>query len=594
MVRAASATVLALLSWLLLAQPTLAAVNGFNCCACTVGTVQNICALTPEGKPCDQSVTILNASFKKKTTCTVLADEKCKSKDTAPSAVCINEPAIAEKITTGSIPSLAAGGATGTTFVATVPEMGVSIPGVSFPSKLDVTDGKITNPYLAIYVVGIQKYLLGITLVVAAVMILWGGFRYLTSSIAGDLQKAKDVIQDSIIGLVIVLAAFVILSNINPQTTVFSPLRIDSVQKAGTPSDPNEALAMTKRAATNANQYSTVQGSGAALAAATTKAAGGPVKSPKGGYVAQTNCPPDMVAIKESPIYKYMGGKGPIIKISSFCIDRFEAPNQKGVKPFNGVQNIEADLYCDAIGKRLCNIQEWQRACSGPSGKNITGYAGDFVDGKLKLSWGGACVNGVAQGISVVQTNSPPAPCNYDSAADAESSNYLNAVHALDKFYPKFVVESIFAPNNPDLIDPDYKAAYDTTKNALAHLQASEPSGNRPKCVSEEGVIDMVGNVAEIVTNDAGFKMSTEQRQALGPSDLNRAAYSWASFYWSPLAHLACRSGSPMPQPSCFNQFGGEHALSWRGMENGFRCCMDLNENPDPSLGKEINITEED
>ncbi len=63
-------------------------------------------------------------------------------------------------------------------------------------------------------------------------------------------------------------------------------------------------------------------------------------------------CPPGMVAIE-----------------GRFCIDRYEYPNEKGALPLGGTTWLQALAKCRARGKRLCTSAEWQRACSGPSGR---------------------------------------------------------------------------------------------------------------------------------------------------------------------------------------------------------------------------------
>src|SRR3972149_5241215 len=62
------------------------------------------------------------------------------------------------------------------------------------------------------------------------------------------------------------------------------------------------------------------------------------------------------------------------------CIDRFEYPNQPGVKPLLGVSGIaepedqdagvviDAEQLCARSGKRVCRRDEWISACKGPEG----------------------------------------------------------------------------------------------------------------------------------------------------------------------------------------------------------------------------------
>jgi len=56
------------------------------------------------------------------------------------------------------------------------------------------------------------------------------------------------------------------------------------------------------------------------------------------------------------------------VEIASFCIDRFEYPNQKGERPRSLVAWDEAVDLCVAQGKRLPTQLEWQAAAQGKKG----------------------------------------------------------------------------------------------------------------------------------------------------------------------------------------------------------------------------------
>ena len=49
----------------------------------------------------------------------------------------------------------------------------------------------------------------------------------------------------------------------------------------------------------------------------------------------------------------------------SFCIDRYEWPNIKGKPPLTNVSWVEAMMYCNDAGKRLCTASEWVYTCKG-------------------------------------------------------------------------------------------------------------------------------------------------------------------------------------------------------------------------------------
>lgn len=144
-------------------------------------------------------------------------------------------------------------------------------------------------------------------------------------------------------------------------------------------------------------------------------------------------CPNDMVAVN-----------------SQVCIDKFEWPNKKGVRPLVTASAIKEDddrLYfaaenlCRSVGKRICDRKEWVSACKGPN-NSIYPY-GDKPD---------------------------PEACN--------TSKY-------------------WRPVNKDAValrDP----------KALKYLDQSEPAGSREACMSASGAYDMVGNAEEWVKCDKG------------------------------------------------------------------------------------------
>jgi hypothetical protein len=47
------------------------------------------------------------------------------------------------------------------------------------------------------------------------------------------------------------------------------------------------------------------------------------------------------------------------------CMDQFEAPNQRGAKPFVMKSFNAARRWCEERGKRMCTEQEWELGCEG-------------------------------------------------------------------------------------------------------------------------------------------------------------------------------------------------------------------------------------
>ncbi|MDD3006449.1 MAG: pilin [Candidatus Pacebacteria bacterium] len=82
----------------------------------------------------------------------------------------------------------------------------VKIPGV------DATEVNISN-----YLIGIYNFLLSIVGIVAVVMLIIGGMKYIMAAGSGGaVSSAKETIKDAILGLLLALLSYVIVGTINP------------------------------------------------------------------------------------------------------------------------------------------------------------------------------------------------------------------------------------------------------------------------------------------------------------------------------------------------------------------------------------------
>jgi hypothetical protein len=90
-----------------------------------------------------------------------------------------------------------------------------------FPVHLGTPIGSVSEVNgLADYINVVYRYLVSIVLVVAIVMTVYGGFRYLFGASIGSVSAGKDIIRDALIGMLLVLGAYTILATINPATTI--------------------------------------------------------------------------------------------------------------------------------------------------------------------------------------------------------------------------------------------------------------------------------------------------------------------------------------------------------------------------------------
>jgi hypothetical protein len=154
---------------------------------------------------------------------------------------------------------------------------------------------------------------------------------------------------------------------------------------------------------------------------------------------------------RESHCFAYLDGlsgeEGPATDIN-VCMDQFEAPNQRGARPFVMRSYEDAQKWCGARHKRTCSEQEWEYACEGPEHR----------------------------------------PLAYGWAVDV---NVCNS----NKGWRQFDVKKLGGDD-------------DTRKKEVEHLWQGAPSGQFLACVSPFGVGDMMGNVEEWVASRKSRRFS--------------------------------------------------------------------------------------
>lgn len=81
------------------------------------------------------------------------------------------------------------------------------------------------------YISGIYRYGISLAAVLAVVMVMVGGFIWLSSGGSADkIKTAKSFIGSAFAGLLLALFAFVILNTINPRLVNLDPLKIQSIK----------------------------------------------------------------------------------------------------------------------------------------------------------------------------------------------------------------------------------------------------------------------------------------------------------------------------------------------------------------------------
>ena len=141
-------------------------------------------------------------------------------------------------------------------FVA--PTMQIPIPTVSITKDSVKCEGDYCEiPWIGQYVAGIYKYAIGVVGIVAAIMLMVGGVRWLTAGgNAASVTDAQSYITGSLTGLVLALLSYTILYTINPALVSFKPIRVKMVEKVAIMSDTGglSCSAITNESECNADK----------------------------------------------------------------------------------------------------------------------------------------------------------------------------------------------------------------------------------------------------------------------------------------------------------------------------------------------------
>jgi formylglycine-generating enzyme required for sulfatase activity/serine/threonine protein kinase len=109
-------------------------------------------------------------------------------------------------------------------------------------------------------------------------------------------------------------------------------------------------------------------------------------------------CPKGMVRLKaggfrmgsaaDDPMRNF--GEKRLVRVSTeeYCIDRYEYPNARGAMPLGNVTWDQAKAMCEGKGRRLCNEEEWERACKGYQGYRFP-YGDEFETDKCNVKTAG-------------------------------------------------------------------------------------------------------------------------------------------------------------------------------------------------------------
>jgi serine/threonine protein kinase/formylglycine-generating enzyme required for sulfatase activity len=73
-----------------------------------------------------------------------------------------------------------------------------------------------------------------------------------------------------------------------------------------------------------------------------------------------------MGSAANDPMHNFEEKRLESVEVKPFCVDYYEFPNSKAAKPTTSVSWFQAQELCKGKGKRLCEEDEWEKACKGP------------------------------------------------------------------------------------------------------------------------------------------------------------------------------------------------------------------------------------
>lgn len=205
-----------------------AAAQAAVCCLCSHAQISGGRFCLKDIADCSTLQSSTNADLKNAQCVQDTGANPCKK---VPKGSCLNEPSDEMTFKLASVPGYKASADTGTSQPSGLNfKLNINIPGLTFLAPYS-EGGEIFIPMLAQYLQAVQKMMIGIGLVAAAIMLVYGGWLYIISGTGIKVTDGKKIIIDALIGMVIILGSVVILSNLNPNTATLSALRLADIKQ---------------------------------------------------------------------------------------------------------------------------------------------------------------------------------------------------------------------------------------------------------------------------------------------------------------------------------------------------------------------------
>lgn len=228
-------SLIAIVGFSFLAVAPFQSIQAATCCNCHPGgdATVNVC-LTDSAATCGDILTKAKNPALAGFTCepkpleaaNCISISKTDPSKGAASAKCVQGPTDA----TGYKAPDKKGASAVSTIEPIIPNPNINITGLVFSKKLTETDEIISVPFIAEYIAAVYKYAISITVIAAAIMMIYGGFLWIIGASITSITKGKKIIGDALIGLLLVYGSFTLLNMLNPKTVSLQSLQLTNVK----------------------------------------------------------------------------------------------------------------------------------------------------------------------------------------------------------------------------------------------------------------------------------------------------------------------------------------------------------------------------
>lgn len=114
-----------------------------------------------------------------------------------------------------------------------IPSLNVPIPGLDLSKSVQVnSDGYVITNMIGLYVQALFSYGITLAMLFGVLMLAIAGFQYMTAGgDKGAVAKAKGRMQNTLLGIVLLMGAYAIAFLIDPRLTWFTPLTLEVIDR---------------------------------------------------------------------------------------------------------------------------------------------------------------------------------------------------------------------------------------------------------------------------------------------------------------------------------------------------------------------------